>query len=364
MKAFLSEKKHNESLCELMRTVTMPGDIELSYARDPDFFHGLDIQGKFNQIGTCADGERITGIGTRSVKPMYINGEPMDFGYLSGLRAVNDHRGGITLKIFTLLNEVHNDKRAKGYINTIVDDNNFATAALASGRPGMPKYLDWGKYFTYAINLNKRRKPRVSVPGISLSKGSDTTLEEIVDFINTQGKKKQFFPVFTVEDFKSEYTRDFNSSDFYVARKDGEIVGVIGKWDQSKYKQNIVRGYHGYMKYLRPFINTGFRIAGYKPLPNVGNQVKMFYLSFVAIKENNVDIFSALLEQAYLDNKDGEYNYCLAGFHEDDPLREAASSYWFIPYNSRLFLVSWEGDIDFCSDLNRDMIPYLEVGTL
>ena len=49
-----------------MRSITVPGDIELLYARDPDFFHGMKTQGKFNQVGSSLADDKLVGIACRT----------------------------------------------------------------------------------------------------------------------------------------------------------------------------------------------------------------------------------------------------------------------------------------------------------
>jgi hypothetical protein len=212
IKTFLASNQDDAMLRELMRSIAMPGAIEMLYTREPDFFYGLSIQGKFNQIGACSAGGCIVAAGCRSIRPVYINGEAVDFGYLSGLRALEGHRGGRTLDIFRILREVHKDRRTKAYLNTIIDRNAQAEAALASGRKGMPIYTDLGSYICHAVNINShhRKKP---IKGFEIIKGGRSRTGEITGFLNSEGRKQQFFPVYTPEDFSSDYTRGFSADE-------------------------------------------------------------------------------------------------------------------------------------------------------
>ena len=149
-------------------------------------------------------------------------------------------------------------------------------------------------------------------------------LEEIVSFLNRFGKERQFFPVYTEEDFSCEYTRDFSPADFYVAIQNGRIIGVLGKWDQNSFKQNIITGYAGYLKTFRHPINLALTAVGFKALPRPGEQLRMFFVSFVCIKDDDPQVLEKLLEALYQDNKTKGYHYCVIGFHERDDLQEGS----------------------------------------
>jgi hypothetical protein len=341
----------------------MPGAIEMLYAREPNYFDGLDIQGKVNKIGACSLKGLIVAAGCRSVRPVYLNGIETNLGYLNSLRVLDEHRGGRTIDIFRILREFHKDGLTRGYLNTIIDDNAHAQTALASGRRGMPLYTDLGRYICYAVSINRRRRIKPS-PGIEIATGRGVGINDIVGFLNEEGRRKQFFPVYKVDDFPSDYTRGFDPGDFLVALKGGEISGIIGKWDQGAFKQNIVTGYHGLIKRLKPALNMTLRISGYEPLPAAGEKIRMFYASFTCIKDNDPAILEALVGRLYEDNKSCGYHYFLIGLHETDNLRKAFAKYFSIRYSSRIYLVTHDEDRDFADSIDRTMTPFLEAATL
>jgi len=88
MRFTLVDSSQEPQLRMLMRTVTMPGAIELANTREPDFFKGLCVEGTAHQVVTAVDNGVVVGMGVRSVRPMFIDGVPMEFGYLSGLRSL------------------------------------------------------------------------------------------------------------------------------------------------------------------------------------------------------------------------------------------------------------------------------------
>ena len=48
--------------------------------------------------------------------------------------------------------------------------------------------------------------------------------------------------------FATPRLRDFKVQDFYLALCGGRVAGVVGKWDQSAYKQTVVTRYRGRLR--------------------------------------------------------------------------------------------------------------------
>jgi hypothetical protein len=196
-------------------------------------------------------------------------------------------------------------------------------------------------------------------------------LPAIVAFLRRGGAARQFYPAYSEEDFYSEATLGFRPEDFFVARRNGTLVGVIGLWDQSSYKQTIVRGYAGWLRWARPAYNLAARLSARPALPDVGEKILHAYASFVCVAGDDPDVFRALLRRVCAVAAERGYSYLMAGFDERDPLLEVARAYPHIAYPSRVFIAGWENNSDdqpnqferFYEQLD-DRIPYFEIAAL
>lgn len=348
-----------------MRSVRMPGNIEIIYARDPDFFKGVRVLGKQNKVMAITINDRLVLSMTISIKPMYVNKKIVNMGYISSLRLAEDARngmiGGISYKFFK---RIHDPALCPAYVSSIIDSNVHAKKILLREKDYFIKNRNLGKYVTYAIILNKKKKRIKPVTGITVMKGNEIPLEEIVRFLNNTGRKKQFFPVYETGDFHSPYLMDFSPDDFYIAKRNGTIAGVIGKWDQQEYKKNIIHGYHGILKTARAWINRILSLTGYHPLPGPGETLRYFHAGFICIEQDRADILRLLLDHVMADSLPLHYHLCMTGFHEKDPLREAMRYYFSIPYISHLYCFFFKEGMDFINSLDRSLIPYLEGAAL
>ena len=74
----------------LLRGMPMGQAIEVTFEREPSFFRAAAIQGTQVQVFVGRLNGRIIGLGTRAIRPTYINGELAEAGYLAarGPRAI------------------------------------------------------------------------------------------------------------------------------------------------------------------------------------------------------------------------------------------------------------------------------------
>ena len=365
MRIEVAEHRHEQALRDLCRQSPMPGWIRLAFGRDPDFFHALDIQGKLNQVIIAVEGERLVGMGCRSVRPAWVNGQRTDIGYLGGLRLIPEIRGsGAMARAYAVCKTLHTQRPVPAYLSTIIEENTAAVDLLTSGRAGLPHYVDRGRYFTYAINLNRhprRRRPCTLV----IRRGGEIPLERLTAFLSQCGSQRQFFPAIDSADFGTDYLRGLRLEDFRVATdENGEVAGVAAVWDQHSFKQNIVEGYGLPVRVFRPVINGALRLTGFRALPMPGKTLNMLYVAFCCVRENDPLTMRALLEQIYADCHLGDHHFLVLGFHEHDPLRVAVDSFLAFRYTSRLYLVCWDDGLDFVKRLDPDRIPHIEVATL
>lgn len=363
----LADYSHDKEIRDILRTnYSMDGNIKLCFTTEPSYFDAINVMGRENYVIVCRDtyNNVITGFGTCSLRQVYINGKVVEIGYLSHLRLKKEYRRATLLsRGYKFFKDLFSNIRIPLYLTTIFEDNYYAHKILTSQRGDLPYYKEVGRYCTVCVALSRKMK-KISY-GLRIERGSRECLGAIVKFMNEVGKDKQFYPFYKEEDFRSHngMLRDFKVTDFYLALKNNQIVGILAKWDQSSFRQTEVAGYSFRFKFLRPFWNWGGKIFGYPPLPSPRSLIKYFYISFVAVSSNNPEIFRVLLRQVYNDYLGKGYMYFLLGFSVNDPLLKVAEEYHPIKCYSRIFVVSW-GGIDTFYEKLESRVPYLEVATL
>ena len=117
----------------------------------------------------------------------------------------------------------------------IFAENERALATLTAGRAGLPAYHPLGCLNCSGINIGRTKRPFEA--RCDIERGSLALLPQIVECLNRNNARKQFAPFHTCEEFLlGKRWRDFRVSDFYVAIRSGRVDGVIGQWNQRRFK--------------------------------------------------------------------------------------------------------------------------------
>ncbi|MBE7552472.1 MAG: hypothetical protein HS126_15490 [Anaerolineales bacterium] len=371
----LATPADDPAIRRLLANNPVPGQVTVTYEREPDYFLGCGTMGRFCQVLVARrrPGGEVAAVATRTTRPLFVNGQIEEVGYIGQLRVDERFRGRwIVSGGFHYFHHLHADGRVAGYVTTIIEGNAQAQGLLVErARRHFPVYREVDRLCTAAIilkrplfRLRSRNTQYATRNTFEIHPATPTDLLTITAFLRQHGPTKQFFPVYSEDDFRnSPTTLGFRLEDFVVARQDGKIVGVIGLWDQSSYKQTVVRAYNDSLRRLRPLYNGWLRLSGTKPLPSPGQPIHFAYASFICIAENNPDIFGILLQNVYNLAVERGYAYLMVGLSTRDPLLRVAQKYAHIPYYSRLYTVCWPDEAAFHEKLDQ-RIPYVEIASL
>ena len=355
---------HDAGLRRLIAANAMDGEVSLAFAREPSYFLASAVQAPFHQVvvGRDAESGELVGVGTRAVRPGYVNGDVSPVGYLADLRLAPRYRGRTVVgRAYRHLAELHRDGRARLYFTMIAEGNRLALSILASGRAGLPPYRDLGRFLSPAVNL-RGRKPPVDWGG-EIVRGRPEMLGEIVACLRRNLARRQLAPVYSEAAFGSPWLRGLRVEDLYVARRGGRVAGVVAAWDQRAFKQTVIRAYGRRLALARPFYNAAARLFGRPRYPPAGEALRSFYASLVAIDDDAPLVFRALLRALYNDHVGGAYHYFVLGLHERDPLVGALDDYTLTPFAGRLFVVHFaDGEEDWRRLDGR--VPYVELAML
>ena len=359
----VAKESDDADLREVLRETQMKGNISLSFETEPSFFKSIAILGEKQTVLSIREvkKDKIIGFLIRSIKNVFIDGEIEKVGYLSSIRLLEEYRGGrLLIQGNKELKKLLEKSKERINFTTIIEDNIYAKKIIAKSRAGLPNYIPIGVNITFAIKPIKKSRYKTH-NNIKIQKGiNGFSMNEIVDFINTHGKKKNFFPVCSEQIFQKNYLKDFNSKDFYLAHKDNKILGVIGTWDQSKFKQTIVKGLSLKYKALRLINNYLLTYIINTPIiSNINEKINALYINFIAIENNDDNVFSSLIDTISIQNSNKSYNYFLIGIDQNDPLCKSMEKFKSFTYNAVIYLVNYSKEI-----IQSKKVNYLEISRL
>lgn len=337
----------------LLRRETMPGRVRLAFCREPTFSLGCAVTGDDPQVLVARTRERgeIVGVACRSTREVFLNGQARRIGYFGQLRVDERFRGRwLVSRGFAMLRQLDRESPQPAYLASIVDGNEEAAGVLVrKPRPSFPQFREVADYRTLAMSV---RLPKSALPGNEeIATARSATSCELVDFLRREGARKQFFPVWSEERLSSLGCFGLHQDDILIARRHGQIAGVMALWDQFAYKQAVVRGYSGWLRVLAPV------------LPRVGQALRSAYVSLICIARDDRAVFDRLLRNVYNLARARGLEYLLIGLDARDPLLPAARAYRHVCYPSRLYLASWS-DGGPSHDPLDDRPAYVDIATL
>jgi len=362
----LATQEDDAALRKLLAATPMQGDIQLAFAREPSYFAASAVDGQYVQVVAVRDkqSKNIIGMGSRAISNCYVNGQVTSVGYLSALRLLPEYRGKTAMlaKGYQFFRELHNDRKAAFYLTTIAADNQRAVDLLTSRRAGLPVYHPLGRYHTLTLSSRSRRnfESDIMVKKATLKEG-----QQILEFLNEEGPKRQFFPSYNAHEFFESPHRllGLKPDSFLLARRDNRLVGTLGVWDQRAFKQNLVCGYSKRLRWTRPLYNGIAGLRAKPKLPDIGESLNLRYAAVPVVANNDPDVARSLIFSALADLHEQGGDFLAIGLHEDDPLLPIAKPYSGREYITLSYLVYWPDETPSI-DQWADRVPYLELGCL
>ncbi len=331
-------------LRQLLRDQPIGGQVQLTLEREPCLYHAAGIEGDRYHLAVVRDRltGRVVGMGSRSVREVWVDGRVTKLGYLGLLRrdpAVG-RRWALLSSGFDCLQRTHLPDELPYNFTSIVSDNAPARRLLERGLPGLPRYEPAGGFVTFVVPAHRRHRIPRSLP---IVRGQEGLVPSIIACLQRNLRRYEGAPLWTTQHLRDPLRcRGLALSDFFLAYSRDRVIGCLALWDQRPFKQVVVRGYGSPLRYTRPAINAWMRLTGRPRLPRPVRQLNTAYLSHVAIDADRPDVFFGLVQAAQAAAVDRSIDYVLLGLADDHPLTRAVQKAWNArAYHSTLYRVHW-----------------------
>jgi len=350
-----------EILCLLEENV-FPGNVSLIYTRRPDAYRSFMAEGKEAHLLVCRDTQegRIAGLGAHTVHECFIDHRPEQVVYLFGLRFRREYLAKrVLLSLPGAYRPIIEQFRAQGvryFLTAILKDNLPAQRLLTKERSHMPRYTFLCPYHTLTF-LTCRGA--LSLPNsYAFRPATPEDRAALEDFLVAEGGRSDFFPS-RIGDLFGRHPELSWESFYLLTDRQGSILACGAPWDQVSYKQYIVAGYGGKLRWLY-LVSPLLRPFGYPPMPKPSTILRFFLLAFWCVKDNRAEYLKWFLDSLARAARD--YPYFVVGVPEAHPLGPALNERRFLGYDSHIYLVGDHVTPDDAARLRKS--PYLECGWL
>jgi hypothetical protein len=360
----------------LLRESPMPGNVSISLEREPDYFTearafdlksakvaedragSANVSSQGGAVGTqwhtivARDTGRVVCVGSCTIRPRFVNGQPLRVGYLGGLRldAAYAGRFDVLRRGYQLFADLQAEAPADFYFTSIAEDNARARRFLERGVVGMPRYEFVGGFVTLIIAAG-RASGGAAVEsagplGTLQPDGAETpaVAEQVLSFLNHRNSELQFAPAWSPEDLTALGQLGFRISDAYVLRNGGRIVATGALWDQRGFKQTVIRGYRPWLAFSRFALDGFARLANHPRLPPVGGVLASAFVSHLATAPEQQTALVEVLCRLRASASERQIQLLALGFATSDPrLATIRAKFRCREYYSRIYVVNWPG---------------------
>lgn len=285
-----AKKEDGERILEILESSPAKGSIELLYTRRSNAYESYQKESDEVYVYVVKEGEKILGTVAEVVRKVYISGEIKKLGYVCGLKTAPDYQGNVNWVKTFIGNLVKEDIDC--YFCSIVSENALARKLFEKKRSRTMNMEFLQGYTTYM--MAPYFKFPVQNADYVFGQVSKEDEKEVLEFLNSEGQKKDFFPV--IESL-SQFT-DLKTSDFYYLKKDEKIVAVGALWKQTAYRQYLVKKYRGILKAGR-FFNPVLKMLGYIQLPKENEVLDFPMLSFLISRDDNEEYYKAFFNHIH-----------------------------------------------------------------
>lgn len=304
--------RDDTDLCRMLRDGVMEGWIRLTFEREPSFFSGVGAEGMRHVTTVVRDPENGTLVmmGTRAVRKVFLNGRTVHLGYMSQLRIHPRYRRHIRglVAAFRSVLAGRRDDECPFHLTSVLTNNERARRVLERRLPGMPTYHPWTDWSTFTFAPRSLRVHRMR--GLEIITAAQKDMAELSAFLRETLVKFQSAPTWDMDALDLPGLRP---ADFFLAVRDSRIVGCAALWDQSSFKQIVVKGYRSPLGAFRSLLNLVRPITGQPWLPTPGQALRQAFVSHLAVENDNVDVFYALLGEVMIEARKRGLAFLLLG---------------------------------------------------
>jgi hypothetical protein len=147
-------------------------------------------------------------------------------------------------------------------------------------------------------------------------------LSVLNDFYLQHLDQYRCYPFLDFSQLNSVFYRGISIENIKIIFDHKEILGMCILWDQSSFKQTVIKGYSRRMAAMRKPFNYISRLFKGIQLPKVGHKLDYVNLSYVLIKDLNPDYFQVLLHHTSNECLKMNRKHMVCGLAESDPLLE------------------------------------------
>jgi len=306
--------------------------------------------------------DRLVGFVMICRKKLYVNGTPREVGYLANLyvRPEARKKGWLYKVSEPLFREVLEELKM-GYATTMAGNRN--TEPMIGRRIPKYQFIPYSKtigmnYIQNILITFRKREPS----GFRVRRARETDIPRIAGLLDREYRDRLFGPLMDEESLKTTILKrpGFAVTDYFVAEKDGRVVGTCSAWDISPIRKLRVMAYRKKYRWVKLGYGLVAPVLGFPKLPVPGEPFREIVVNDFAVENRDPRILNALLIHVYQVHRKLGFNLMQVGSDERDPILSAARSFFAQPLRSWIIFGADEADLIEKEGIDCSN-PYLDI---
>jgi GNAT superfamily N-acetyltransferase len=348
----------NDALVALAGACSMDGDIALRVTREPDFFQLPRLEGSAWRVGVAELDGRVVGSVMGAVRHAHLHGAPQSTLYVGDLKVhPSARRAGVAdaLSEWVRCALVELGGSETPLMVTILAGNR-AMESRTRGRGQVPRFARFATMRAFSIPL--LLPCAEAKDGLVVTPARAMDIEEMADLWRRVAPRRQFAPVFDAESLAAwiDAAPGLDITDYRVARDQrGRIVGFLGWWDQTSFKQLQVTRYSLRLRVVKAVVNSIARATGGVTLPAVGGTLPCRTAIHVCVPPELPSVLRALVRRSHHELRRARCALATIGLDVRDPLCSALDGLFAQPTDVNAYVCTPGGEYTGASLADRPL---------
>lgn len=327
---YQSYPEDGQEILRILESSAAKGSIELIYTRRPDAYASYQKEPGEARVFVTRDGDRLVGTAAELIRSVYIGGEIRKAAYLCGLKKDADYDGSVGFGP-DLLRTMHRED-IDFYYCSVVEENRRVQRMFEKKR----RILAMEALCTYTTFIISPRV-RVQAPkhAFTLRQATPEDWPRLMAFYGEEGRKKDLFPVLDT----ATLWEGLRAESFFMLLDGDEIVAAAALWNQTAYKQYIVKRYSGLMKRAR-MLNPLLSALGYIRLPKEDQPLDFPTLAFFLSQGDDQALYRIFLREILPVIRE-DYGMFVIGLPEHHTAMRIFQRLPHISFDTRLYSVTF-----------------------
>ncbi|GAB2775007.1 GNAT family N-acetyltransferase [Salinimicrobium soli] len=333
------DRSYNDQMLEILAASPMKTPvIEISFDRSPNLFLLNELWSQDYRYYGVFVSNKLVGFGKHLQYQGYFNETEHTLSYFGDFCIVPRERGkGYYKQLVEYMISTCLQKKSIGY-TVIFEGNKKADSYFSNHRyRNIPGFRKLSPTLTRTLLITGRKDFKTDLTIRTAEEGDKKAILKCV-----MNEKKDLAQVFDRERFEKKISGNYGFSiqDYFLAYKADRLVGICGAWNMKGLKRTRVLRYKKKFLLIYFIYNLLSKLTGNKGLPRPGRSFNEVYLTDVWVRENDPEIFKALLFDIYKMARSNGQHLIHYGSTQNDPLLKAFKSFFSVSLKSSVYVSS------------------------